>query len=81
MPVGVHASAVQVPSMVAQATELVTDESEQVPHSFSVAASEAQVPTARQSSLNVRALLGAAHEPDMPGPYKMQSGTARRWVA
>ena len=29
----------------------------------------------------LRASLGAAHEPDMPGPYKMHSGWAPRWVA
>ena len=81
MPVAVHASAVQVPATVAQALALVAEESEQVPHSFSVAAPDAQVPTASQSSLNVRAAWGLAHEPDMPGPYKMQSGWVPRWVA
>lgn len=81
MPVGVHASAVQVPDTVAQALDFVADESEQVPHSSSVAAPEAQVPNATQTSLKVRASLGAAHEPAMPGPYKMQSGWAPRWVA
>ena len=44
-------------------------------------AKEAQVPAASHSSLNMRASLGAAHEPDMPGPYKMHSGWAPRWVA
>ena len=81
MPVGVHASAVQVPDTVAQALDLVADESEQVPHSSSVAAPEAQVPNATQTSLKVRAPLGAAHEPDMPGPYKIQSRWVPRWVA
>ena len=81
MPVGVHTSAVQVPAKVEQTLAMVVDESEQVPHSFSVAAPDAQVPTAAQSPWNVRASLGAAHEPDMPGPYKMQSSWAPRWVA
>ena len=81
VPVGVHTSAVQVPATVAQALALVADESEQVPHSFSVAAPDAQVPRASQSSLNVRASLGTAHEPDMPGPYRMQSSWVPRWVA
>ena len=81
MPVGVHTSAVQVPDTVAQALSLMAEESEHVPHADSVAAPEAQVPAASHSSLNMRASLGAAHEPDMPGPYKMHSGWAPRWVA
>ena len=81
LPVGVHTSAVQVPDTVSQALDWVADESEQVPHSISVAAPEAQVPTATQSSLDVTASLGAAHEPDVPGLYKIQSAWSPRWVA
>ena len=81
-PVGVHSSAVHIPDKLAQALALVADESEQVPHSFSFAAPETQVPNASQSSLNIRASLGAAHDPDIPGPYKMQSAVlGGRWVA
>ena len=81
MPVGVHTSAVQMPDTVSHALFVVAEESEHVPHADSVAAPEEQVPAASHSSLNMRASLGAAHEPDMPGPYKMHSGWAPRWVA
>ena len=73
VPVGVQVLGVHVPDTDAQASALVADESEQVPHSTSVIWPLAQLPNASQSSLNATASFGAAQNPDMPGPYKIQS--------